>query len=384
MKKYWNILLVAGLMACVSASKDGFVLRGVLPGAPDSTKVSLSPMNNPRARVAEGYVVGGKFELRGNVTHPTCCFLEFVGPKGHFLARGVDIFVENGEMTFETPHADSLPMPPRFVGNDIRQEKNYKVTGSASQDVYYPYQQATVNLRHKLKRERSLMYSEHDGKCARIFHTDEAKLREMAKQVIQEGKNLYVSLYLAKLLKQTAFNYDQAYLDELAGYFAQERDTCAPLREFRNYLEGAERYVRGRKLEDVELSTPDGAKMRLFDLLNEGEYLVLDFWASYCGPCRAGIPHLEKMKGAYKNIQFVDIGTDSKMEPWVKALKEEGLSEDQYYGGMALRKNKESLYNFMEFIPAYLVVNPEREVVFYCDNSASLEEFIEDEIKAEK
>ena len=376
------MLLMAVFAACSSLPKDGFVLRGTIPGAPDSTKVSLAPMNKLHARVAEGYVVNGKFELQGNVACPTCCFLSFSGPEDHFLARGVDVFVENGEMTFETPHADSLPMPPNYLMNDIRQEKNYKMTGSASQDVYYAFQQATADLRYRLKQESGAMYSSHDAKYARIYHADEAKLQEMARQVIREGKNLYVSLYLTELLKRPAFNYDQSYLDELAGYFASSQDTCAPLREFRAYLEKAAQYPCGRKLEDMELSTPDGKKVRLFDLLNEGEYLVLDFWASYCGPCRAGIPHLEKMKETYKDIQFIDIGTDSEMEPWLEALQEEKLSESQYFGGMALRKNKESLYNFIEFIPAYLVVNPEREVVFYSDNSASLEAFIEDEIKA--
>ena len=374
-------MLVAVLAACSSAPNEGFVLRGTLPGAPDSTKVTLSPMSNPYTKVAEGYVVDGKFELRGKVACPTCCFLNFSGSKDHFLARGVDVFVENGEMTFETPHADSLPMPPQFVGNDIRQEKNYKMTGSASQDVYCAYQQATADLRYRLKQEEAAMYSGHDAKYARVYHADEAKLRDMAGQVIRGGKNLYVSLYLAELLKRPAFDYDQNYLDKLAGYFASSQDTCAPLRNFRNYLKEAAKYARGRQLEDVELSTPEGEKVRLFDLLDKGEYVVLDFWASYCGPCRAGFPHMEEMKETYGDIQFIGIGTDSKMEPWQNALKEEGLSQDQYFGGMALRKNKGSLYNFIEFIPAYVVVNPKREVVFYCDNSASLEAFIEDDLK---
>ena len=130
-KIYFLILL--GVVACTQQPADYFVLRGTVPGAMDSTMVSLKKLDG-RSKLITGYIIGEKFELSGKLDVPTRCelvldnydYLERSGGEWESGRRvNIDFFVENGKLTFTTPHLDSLP--ESFWKYDIRKEKNYKV-----------------------------------------------------------------------------------------------------------------------------------------------------------------------------------------------------------------------------------------------------------------
>ena len=81
----------------------------------------------------------------------------------------------------------------------------------------------------------------------------------------------------------------------------------------------------GQSIPEFEAYTPKGKKMNVQNF--KGKVLVLDFWASWCGPCRQEVPNLKKAYEEFKNknVEFLSVSVDVKKEDWIRALKEENM-----------------------------------------------------------
>ncbi|MEP7321702.1 MAG: TlpA disulfide reductase family protein [Saprospiraceae bacterium] len=124
-----------------------------------------------------------------------------------------------------------------------------------------------------------------------------------------------------------------------------------------------ENYVQENDLIfDFEL--PDH-KDQLFSTKSlKGKWFLIDFWASWCGPCKEQLPELKKKYDAFKNKNFEVLGVslDENIKPWLDAIKKENLNwinvieNKDFYGTIA------SKYNILE-IPSNFLVNPEGKIV---------------------
>lgn len=384
MKHTFLALFVAGATACNSQPADHFVLRGTVPGAMDSTLVELLPEWSFANRFT-AYILNEKFEIRGQFDRPVYCKLQLnnqdicdrKGIEDDDIIKYVEVpfFAENGNLTFQTPHIDSLP--ESFWRYDIRKEKNYTLKGSPAQDVFFRYQQQTIPHRYNINFYKDAYQERGDMADYKTLLDNRQKLETIVRSFIQENNNLYVNLFLAESLKRSPFTYDQAYLDELESLFASVQDTCAPLRQFRQYLQDARTFVQGKALEDGEITDPKGKTLSLTAQLNPEGYTFIDFWASWCGPCRASFPHLRKMHEQYgKQVKFISISVDQKEAEWQQAMKEEQLPWGQYLSGKALSKAIGKLYD-INSIPTFLLIDPQGKIVFSGHSSGDLETELE-------
>lgn len=84
-------------------------------------------------------------------------------------------------------------------------------------------------------------------------------------------------------------------------------------------LEKRAKLMEGRPAFDLELSDLNGNKVKLSDY--KGKVLFVDFWATWCGPCKAESPYFRMLSGKYPNIQFIAISIDEKRELWERDVK---------------------------------------------------------------
>ena len=118
-------------------------------------------------------------------------------------------------------------------------------------------------------------------------------------------------------------------------------------------------FIMGDAAPDFEVTLQSGDKARLSDL--RGRYVLLQFWGSWCGPCRAENPALAALYAQYhdRGFEVFSIGIEQRREAWERAIAADGMAwryhamEDQDFNGGQARQ-----YNITS-IPTTFLLNPE-------------------------
>ncbi len=125
-----------------------------------------------------------------------------------------------------------------------------------------------------------------------------------------------------------------------------------------NYVQAAQK--SSVKAADFSLSTTDGKTLKLSDL--KGKVVILDFWATWCPPCRKGIPDLIDLKKRYgsKGLEVVGISVDQETKPdVVPFMKDYGINYPVVYGDNSVVMN----YGGIRSIPTSFIIDREGKVV---------------------
>lgn len=139
---------------------------------------------------------------------------------------------------------------------------------------------------------------------------------------------------------------------------------------------GAQLLKPGSVAPEFRLKGPDGKELALSDF--RGKYVVLDFWASWCGDCRRDIPNIKALYETYskKGVEFVGVSFDDNAERWQNAIKEFGL---KYHQVSELKKWKTTdIYAAygIKWIPTIYIIGPDGKVKLATVLSERAEQFL--------
>ncbi|RBL90561.1 TlpA family protein disulfide reductase [Chitinophaga flava] len=118
--------------------------------------------------------------------------------------------------------------------------------------------------------------------------------------------------------------------------------------------------VDGATPADFTLKNAADQSIRLSDY--KGKYLLIDFWASWCGPCRASFPHMRELYNQYKgkNFEILSISTDRDKAAWLKAMKEDNNPWAQAHDPKS--EVAKDLFN-VQVLPTLYLISPEGKII---------------------
>lgn len=252
-----------------------------------------------------------------------------------------------------------------------------KVNGTPNNNIYAEYQNLLVNNNNEAaKRMNELIASMPDISSGNdeafapfrssVFHANNVFYKTAIMKFVNQHIDSPVVLYIIKFAMVPMFTpkvIERQFLRALP----KELHTHPMYKELQNQIR-AKQLAIGTLAPDIQGKNPQGEDISLSDL--KGKYILLDFWASWCAPCRREFPFLKEAMAYsenHDNFIVLSYSIDKKEKDWLAAIEKNQLTHKNWIHISDLKGwNSQAAKLFgVEAVPRTILLNPKGEVVAF-------------------
>ncbi len=349
MKRLFAAAAVVITALSAQAQTTAYSIKGTCPA--DVKMVYIVDPMQRYAPVDSATVTNGTFALSGSKDKDAVLG---IAPKG---AQTITVFFNDGtpltvDLTDGTIKGSALNEKLNSYDKEIN-----KVTNSI-QAIFGKYYEAKAagKSEEELKTLAEQLMAESEPLNER--------LTELSKKAVEENRdNLIPVVYISDVM----YEYEGQQL----------LDILSPKNVYMNhpYAAGAKRYLAtmekkialvGQQFVDLTMPGLDGQQHKLSEYCGKGNWVLVDFWASWCGPCRAEMPNVKENYEKYhaKGFNVVGVSFDSKADAWKDAVEKMGINWVHMSDLQGWRCAAAAPYGISS-IPASVLVDPSGKVVGY-------------------
>lgn len=195
--------------------------------------------------------------------------------------------------------------------NYIKDGRSVKVTGTPVNDIYQQYRDKMSELSDRFRDAQT------DEERDAIYEEAEA----LDDELYENNFDNYLSLIM---LQSKQYDMDADQLEEALAKINPKFAATQIMSKLSSRVEILRKNAVGQPYLEINLPDAEGNALPLSSVIGNGKWVLVDFWASWCGPCMGEVPYLVDAYGKYhdKGFEIYGVSLDSEKEPWLKAIED--------------------------------------------------------------